>query len=245
MKPILLSTVPLLLLYTSSLYAQQDAFACQPVKVGFDKYYYFTVAYNFARTDILFSPLETFCPMPGYKKFKVIKPNGEDYVIKFIDTLTDQLFFVSKTIFDCNANACSARYFSFSVTTLPIKVRAFPKDFFDWELNKNLGVGIGYYAPWAANENLSLGVLLNAGTSGIMIDSFSTQGITNDLITTDVLTVSLGICLLFSKNFQLGVMGGYDLTSTRYEKYHWVYDKCPWIGFGMGYSFVNVLEKDI
>lgn len=225
------------------IHAQKNA--CDEIHLNYDKYYYFNIAYQFLQADISFIATGNSCLMPGFSKFKVIKPENEQYVIKFIDTLTDQLFLVDKSIFNCNVIEVSKRYFSFSVTTLPIKIRAFPNSFFDWELNKNLGVGIGYYTPWEGNENLSIGVLLNAGTSGIQIDSFSTMGITNDIINTDVLTISLGICFLFSRNFQLGIMGGYDMLSTRYENLNWVYDRCPWIGFGMGYSFVNILEQKI
>ncbi len=218
---------------------------CDEMHVNYEKYYYFNVSFQYLQADINFQPATTYTVLPGYCKFKVLKPQNAQYIIKFIDTLTDHLFLLDKVIFDCNAIEVSKRYFSFSVTTLPIKVRAFPQSFFDWELNKNLGVGLGYYAPWEGNENLSIGVLLNAGTIGVQIDSFSTMGLTNDLINTDVLTISLGICFLFSRNFQLGIMGGYDMLSTRYQDLHWVYDRCPWVGFGMGYSFVNILERKL
>lgn len=242
---IVIRTFILSSLLCTFIHIHAETNACDEIRLNYDKYYYFDIAYQFLQVDISLIPTGSSALMPGYSKFKVIKPENEKYVIKFIDTLEDQLFIADKSIFNCNAKEVSKRYFSFSVTTLPIKIRAFPDAFFDWEINKNLGVGIGYYAPWEGNENLSIGVLLNAGTSGIQIDSFSTMGYTNDIINTDVLTISLGICFLFSRNFQLGIMGGYDMISTRYENLNWVYDRCPWFGFGMGYSFVNILEQKI
>lgn len=219
--------------------------SCEEIRVNYEKFYYFNTACHFIQSDLSCQPSELLILLPGFTKFKLIKPVNGKYAVKFIDTLTDKIFLIDKVIFDCNALEVSKRYFSFSVTTLPIKLRAFPKSFFDWELNKSLGVGIGYYTPWEGNENLSIGVLLNAGTSGIQMDSFSTMGATTDIINTDVLTISLGICFLFSKNFQLGVMGGYDMVSTRFDDLNWVYDRCPWVGFGLGYSFVNVLEQKL
>ncbi|MBC8047908.1 MAG: hypothetical protein H7Y00_14010, partial [Fimbriimonadaceae bacterium] len=114
-------------------FSQDVHFQCPSVEIDYDKLYYFVINYAFEKTEEGYVTSDDTAQIPPYKKFKVIKPHGSYYVVKFIDTLQQDEFFVGKEIFDCNAIAAHARYFSFSVTTLPIKVRAFPKKYFDWE----------------------------------------------------------------------------------------------------------------
>lgn len=186
-----------------------------------------------------------FLNVKAFKKFKVVDVLENSYIILFIDTLENFSFFLDKHIFNCNAIPVTARYFAFSVTTLPVKVRAFPQDSFDWEVNKNLGAGIGYYGSWNRATNISVGVLFNAAASGIVLDSFSTNGYTDKFISTDVLTVGMGICFIFSRNFQISLMGGSDFISDRFKEYNWIYNKYPWFGFGIGYSIISILEQEI
>ncbi|MFN0275728.1 MAG: hypothetical protein ACKVPJ_08285 [Chitinophagales bacterium] len=223
--------------------AQNIQYACDAVNVDYTKFYYLAISYNFKLIPDNYSEGIDSVYIPAYKKFKVFNPDGEKYVVKFADTLQHYSFTIDKNIFDCNAIVTNARYFSFSLITLPIKIRAFPKYYFDWEVNKNLGAGFGYYGPWNRSPNISLGILFNAGASSVLIDSFSTYGLTNDFLTVDVLSLAVGTCFIFGRNFQIGVVGGFDFMSSRFHDLFWVYNKYPWFGFGVGYTFITILDQ--
>ena len=221
------------------IFSQRVSYDCPSQHVQNNRSYFFAFQYDFLQ--LFDDEIAGYVSIFPHEKFIVIGTQEDYYRIKFRDTLQESIFLVEIQTFNCNALVADAGYFSVSITTLPVKLRAFPKSFFDWEVNKSLGIGIGYFSHLRRKENVATGLLLNAGAASIVIDSFSTRGNMKRQLTADVLTVSLGICFMVTRNFQIGFLFGMDMISNRYSSYEWVYNKTPWFGFGIGYSFVNML----
>lgn len=60
-----------------------------------------------------------------------------------------------------------------------------------------------------------------------------------DVLNPTALTFTLGITLNLAKNINVGSYYGWDFLSTADQKTNWIYNKKPWLGFGVNITFTN------
>jgi len=60
-----------------------------------------------------------------------------------------------------------------------------------------------------------------------------------DVLNPTALTFTLGITMNLAKNINVGSYYGWDFLSTADQKTNWIYNKKPWLGFGVNISFNN------
>ncbi len=126
-------------------------------------------------------------------------------------------------------------------TTLPFKLRLHN---FDFAKDLNIGTVIGVNRRIHPTKNNFVNYLFNISISVNDIDNLSARNVPADQLPAKniaSLTLGGGVVWQFGKG-QVGLFYGFDFMShSNWTKYHWVYNKMPWIGIGFG---INIFQKD-
>ena len=123
---------------------------------------------------------------------------------------------------------------SLGTLTNPFKLRPTKGQF-----TSNLNLGTAIFAQYKLSENWSGGGILGISLTSVTLDSASTTGHVLTTSERPAITPSLSFLIAYKNvNFTLGVGIDYINTTTDIEK-SWIFNKKPWIGFGIGISLFN------
>lgn len=123
---------------------------------------------------------------------------------------------------------------SLGALTTPFKLRP-SKGLFTSNLNLGTAVSIQYQA----SVNWAIGGIIGLSLSSVTLDSASTGGLLSTPSERPAITPSFSALVSYKNiNFTLGVGIDYINTETNIEK-AWIFNKKPWIGFGIGLSLFN------
>lgn len=152
------------------------------------------------------------------------------------------------------------RGFRAGAYSVPIRLRIFEDEDFEFEGNLSLGanvsgrVGFSRYKEHLFTD-ISVGVSitkvnLNAdnsrlGTTGIDENSgeaFNFEG--TDTSSPAAITFSTGLLFNLAKNVNIGSYLGWDFISSSDNKAKWIYNGVPWVGVGINVSFGDAQKSD-
>ncbi|WP_158800555.1 hypothetical protein [Pedobacter sp. L105] len=123
---------------------------------------------------------------------------------------------------------------SLGTLTNPFKLRPTKGQF-----TSNLNLGTAIFAQYKFSENWAGGGILGISLTSITLDSASTTGHVLTTSERPAITPSVSFLIAYKNiNFTLGVGIDYINTTTDIEK-SWIFNKKPWIGFGIGISLFN------
>lgn len=123
---------------------------------------------------------------------------------------------------------------SSGIVVLPVKARNAPK----YTYSKDLSLGLSGGGRWRISHRnpTYLNFLLNVGISSVQVDSVSSNGRVKQPSDRAALTTALGL-VLENHSFQFGFFYGWDrLSANDATNSGWIYDRKPWISFGIGYQ---------
>lgn len=130
--------------------------------------------------------------------------------------------------------------FTLGLVTMPMKLRLGRN--FDFQGNLNLGTTAGAKMRISKYNPNYVNFLFGASISTVSLDSFSTGGRISGQPLTNiaVFSPSLGVVFEFGKA-QAGIFYGWDfLNKATQSRYHWIYDRKPWISIGFGFSIFSI-----
>jgi hypothetical protein len=162
-----------------------------------------------------------------------------------------RIFSLSKTDFENLTNTYYNyfRGFKYGAYTVPIRLRS-SGDNFEFDANLSLGANILGRIGSRFNENLfvdlSFGVGLtkvNLNKENSILGTADTDFSEIDVLSPTAFTVSFGALFNLAKNVNIGAYWGWDTISSADNKAKWVFNKKPWLGFGLNVAFTGDADK--
>jgi hypothetical protein len=130
---------------------------------------------------------------------------------------------------------------SSGLVVLPVKVRnALVRTY-----SKDLSLGLSGGGKWRISHRnpTYLNLLLNVGISSVSLDSVSTGGRIKQPSDRATLTTAIGL-VFENHSFQFGFFYGWDrLSANDAANSNWIYNRKPWLSFGIGYQIFAAGNK--
>ncbi|MCA0231321.1 MAG: hypothetical protein LCH91_12700 [Bacteroidetes bacterium] len=130
---------------------------------------------------------------------------------------------------------------SSGLVVLPVKARNAPLRTY----SKDLSLGLSGGGKWRISHRnpTYLNLLLNVGISSVSLDSVSTGGRIKQPSDRATLTTAIGL-VFENHSFQFGFFYGWDrLSANDATSSKWIYDRKPWLSFGIGYQLFSAGSK--
>lgn len=111
--------------------------------------------------------------------------------------------------------------------------------------SKDLSLGLSGGGKWRISHRnpTYLNLLLNVGISSVSLDSVSTGGRIKQPSDRATLTTAIGL-VFENHSFQFGFFYGWDrLSANDATNSKWIYNRKPWLSFGIGYQIFAAGNK--